>query len=78
MDESRKDEIKVGDIVQANPKTTEWGPSLVVVSEIKSFGIQGYTHVPRGGDAFVRLKWSDIEPTGGSAVWDHERATSDA
>lgn len=74
MDESRKDEIRVGDIVQANPETCEWGPSLVVVSELKSFGIQGYTHVPRNeGDAFIRLHWADFEPTGGRAVWDHAR-----
>lgn len=72
MDKS--DALKVGDIVQANPETSEWGPALVVISEIKSFGIQGYTHIPRGGDAFIRLSWADIEPTGGRVVWDHDKS----
>ena len=72
LEESDKDNIRVGSIVQANPERSEWGPSLVVVSEIKSFGIQGYTHIPRGGDAFIRLGWADIEVTGGAVVWDHE------
>lgn len=72
MDEEAGRNLRKGDIVQANPETTEWGPSLVVVSEVKAFGIQGYTHVPRSqGDAFIRLKWADIETTGGRAVWDH-------
>ena len=63
--------IRIGDIVQANPEKCEWGPSLVVVSEIKSWGIQGYTHIPFQGDAFIRLKFADFEPTGGRAIWDH-------
>lgn len=65
--------IAVGDIVQADPEKTEWGPSLVVVSEIKPWGIQGYTHIPKSGAAFIRLKFGDFEPTGGKAVWDHKR-----
>mgnify|MGYP001612868222 FL=1 len=62
--------IEIGDIVQADPDKTEWGPSLVIITEIRSWGIQGYTHIPRGGDAFIRLKFCDFEPTGGKAVWD--------
>lgn len=58
-----------GDIVQANPEVCEWGPCLVIISEIKSFGIQGYTSVPKGRDAYIRLKWEDFEPTGGKAEW---------
>lgn len=69
---SEQVDVQVGDIVQANPETCEWGPSLVVVSEVKSFGIQGYTHIPRGGDAFIRLTWDQFEQTNGKAVWDHE------
>ena len=61
--------ISIGDIVQANPKTCEWGPCLVIVTEIKSWGIQGFTTVPRQGDAYIRLNWADIEYTGGKAEW---------
>lgn len=62
-------QVEVGDIVQANPEVCEWGPALVVVSEIKSWGIQGFTSIPRGGEAYIRLQWAEIEPTGGKAVW---------
>ena len=61
-----------GDIVQANPetsKTSKWGPCLIIVTEVKNWGIQGYTSVPMGGDAYIRLRWEDIEPTGGRAEW---------
>lgn len=62
--------IGIGDIVQANPKTFERGPCLVVVAEIKPWGIQGYTSTPSGnGDAYIRLPWADIEPTEDKAVW---------
>lgn len=63
-------DLKKGDIVQADPEMCRWGPCLVVVHEVKSWGIMGYTHVPLQGDAWIRLKWSEIEPTGGTAVWD--------
>lgn len=66
--------VVVGEIVQANPETTPWGPALVVVSEVKPWGVQGYTHVPRQGDAYIRLTWDQFEPTGGRVVWDHERS----
>ncbi len=57
------------DIVQAIPGTTEWGPCLVVVTEVKSWGIQGFTSIPRGGDAYIRLKHNEYELTGGRAVF---------
>lgn len=65
-----KMDVVKGDIVQADPGATEWGPSLVVVDEVKSWGIQGYTHIPRSGDAYIRLQWNEFERTGGKVVWD--------
>ncbi|CAH1661886.1 hypothetical protein CHELA1G11_12001 [Hyphomicrobiales bacterium] len=63
------DDVSVHDIVQAIPGASEWAPCLVVVSEVKTWGIQGYTSVPRGGEAYIRLTWDKIEPTGGRAVF---------
>lgn len=68
----KKTNLAKGDIVQANPEVCEWGPALVVVDDVKEWGVQGYTHIPRGGDAYIRLKWEEIEPTGGKVVWDTE------
>lgn len=60
--------VQVNDIVQVTNQDNDWFPCLVVVTEIKSFGIQGYTSVPRGGDAYIRLMSADYEKVGTAAV----------
>lgn len=65
----------VHDIVQAVPGKTVWAPALVVVTEVRSWGIIGYTSIPRGGDAYIRLPFDQIEPTGGRAVFVPEGST---
>jgi len=62
--------MNVGDIVQVNPEVEVFGGCMVVVTELKSWGIQGYVQsagVP--GQQYIRLKTEQIEPTGGKAVW---------
>lgn len=58
------------DIVQANPEKTHWGPCLVVVEEVRDWGVVGYTSVPRAGQAPIRLNWDQIAPTGGKIAFD--------
>lgn len=61
--------IEVNDIVQVNPRYETFGGCMVVVTELKTWGIQGYVQsagVP--GQQYIRLKFADIEPTGGKAV----------
>lgn len=65
-----KQTVIPGVIVQANPELSKWGPSLVVVREVRPWGIQGYTYIPLQGAAFIRLKWTEFELTGGHTVWD--------
>jgi len=63
-------DVKVGDIVQVNPDKEMWGACLVVVTELKSWGIQGYVQsagVP--GQQYIRLKADEYEYTGGRAIW---------
>jgi hypothetical protein len=65
--------IKVGDIVQVNPEKEMFGACLVVVTEVKSWGIQGYVQSAGvDGQQFVRLKHDDFETTNGQAVWVRE------
>ena len=62
--------VEVSDIVQVNPSKQMFGGCMVVVTELKGWGIQGYVQsagVP--GQQYIRLNWEDIEPTGGKAVW---------
>ncbi len=64
--------IQVHQIVQIVP-AHKWQGALIVVSELKSFGIQGYCEMPsndgKGGQAYIRLKWTEFIPTGGTAVF---------
>jgi hypothetical protein len=65
--------IKVGDIVQVNPEKEMFGACMVVVTEVKSWGIQGYVQSAGvDGQQFVRLKNDDFETTNGQAVWVRE------
>jgi hypothetical protein len=63
-------EYLVGQIVQVKPEIEVFGACMVVVTEQKSWGIQGYVQsagVP--GQQYIRLKHKDFELTGGKAVW---------
>lgn len=62
--------IAAGDIVQVLPDAGNWASCLVIVTEVKSWGIQGFTPMPpHGGQAYIRLLWEKIEATGGKAVF---------
>lgn len=61
------------DIVQITNPKHHWYPCLIIVSEVKSFGIQGYTYIPKNniGDiarAYIRLKHEDFETVGSSVI----------
>lgn len=61
---------EVGDIVQVNPEVDTFGACMVVVTEARDWGIQGYVQsagVP--GQQYIRLTWEKFEPTRGKAVW---------
>lgn len=63
-------DIRIGEIVQVNPEYETFGGCMVVVTEVKTWGIQGYVQsagVP--GQQYIRLKTDDFESTGGKAVW---------
>jgi hypothetical protein len=68
-------DLQVGEIVQLSPRTANpaFGCCLMVVTEPKSWGAQGYvqalgTTTP-GGQAYYRASWEDMERTGGMAKW---------
>jgi hypothetical protein len=62
--------LKVNDIVQVSPDKEIFGGCMVVVTELKSFGIQGYVQSAGvEGQAYIRLAFCDFEPTGGRAIW---------
>lgn len=71
------DILSVGDVVQLNPETVRnkaFAASLMIVTELKTWGVQGYVQVlgenrdGPGGQAYYRAKWAEIEYVG-RAVW---------
>ena len=71
-------ELKHGEIVQLVPGATRneaFSGCLMVVTELKAFGAQGYVQAlgeardAPGGQAYYRAKWEEMEPTGGMAPW---------
>jgi len=66
-----KEELKIGDIVQIDPEHDDmFGACLMIVTEPKEWGAQGYVNVPGkdGGLAFYRCKYANMERVG-TAVW---------
>jgi hypothetical protein len=63
-------DIAIGDIVQVHPDKEMFGACMVVVTEVKSWGIQGYVQSAGVlGQQYIRLKFDDFEFTGGKAIW---------
>lgn len=65
-----KIEIAVGDVVQIHPSHDEaFGGCFMVVSEVKTWGVQGYVTVPgSGGQAYYRCPWKAFVRIG-KAEW---------
>lgn len=61
-------ELKRGSIIQANENAGEWCGTVLIVDEVKSWGVQAFVHVPIRGDAHIRLKPDQYEVLGGHAV----------
>lgn len=63
---------EVGTIVQITNESHAWFPCLVVITEVKGWGVQGYVSMPTGngiGNAFIRLKHDEIEWVGRAVVY---------
>lgn len=59
------DRIIENAIVQVNEKGQEgWIGCLVQVSEIKEWGVQGWVQIPASGQAYIRLKWDEVDYIG--------------
>lgn len=62
--------IEVNDVVQVDPRVDVFGGCMVVVTEVKSWGVQGYVQSAGVlGQQYIRLKFADVEATGGQAKW---------
>lgn len=59
--------IEVNDIVQISSEINHqdgfWAGNLCIVTEVKSWGVQGYCRT-EGGNAYIRLKTGQFEKVG--------------
>lgn len=60
--------LKRGDIIQANENAGAWCGTVLIVDEVKSWGVQALVHIPMNGDAYIRLKPDQYEVLGGQAI----------
>ena len=60
--------VKVGDVVQANEKTGIWTGSLLIVSEVKDWGVQAGLLIPGQGTAYMRLRHGEYERIGAAVL----------
>lgn len=60
MTNTKPEAWDVGDIIQIDPAHDErFGACLMVVSEPKPWGAQGYVQIPAEGQAYYRLHFED-------------------
>lgn len=59
-------EIKKHNIVQVVPDH-KWGGCFVYVTEVKDWGVQGFTSIPMQGSAYIRLKNDEYVKVGEAA-----------
>jgi hypothetical protein len=67
--------IAVHDIVQITDATHAWYPCLMVVSEVKTWGVQAWAFIPKSNDgseppgqAYNRLRWAQVEKVGTAII----------
>ena len=56
--------IKKESVVQANENSGEWCGCLLIVDEVKDWGVQAGMKVPFNGVAYIRLTFDQIEYIG--------------
>jgi hypothetical protein len=63
--------IEENDIVQITDEAHHWFPSLIVVSELKSWGIRGFAFIPSQdgtGRAYTQLEKGKFEKVGSAVI----------
>jgi len=56
--------FKRGDVIQITDSNDKWYGVILIVSEVKSWGVQGYVTMPLQGDAYYRIDFGKFELVG--------------
>lgn len=65
--------VQAGDVVQITDPSHQWYPALVTVTDVKSWGIQGYVVTPtkglkENGPAYIRIQLGRYEYVGKAVI----------
>lgn len=58
--------IKKNDVIQVNENIPDWCGCLMIVEEVKDWGVMAGMRIPFKGSTYLRLKFEDIEYIGES------------
>jgi hypothetical protein len=67
--------VEENDLIQVNEEgPMNWFRCILVVDEVKSWGVQAYAIIPQArdktsADAFMRLKWSEFDTLGAKTLF---------
>ena len=68
--------MNVGDIVQIVNENHAWYPCLLIIDEVKSWGVQAYALIPKSNDgsepvslAYNRIKTEDFVVVGVASIY---------
>lgn len=53
-----------GSVIQANENAGNWCGCLLMVDEVKEFGVQAFVQIPIQGCAYIRLKFDQFDYVG--------------
>lgn len=60
--------LRKGSVIQANENAGDWTGCLLMVDEVRPWGVQAFMHIPKKGDAYVRLTHDQFDDLGADAV----------
>ena len=62
------EQIERGDIIQITDEGDGWYPCLLVVDEVKLWGVQAYLSIPNKGDAYYRIENGKFRVVGKAVI----------
>lgn len=69
-------QIIKNDVVQINENGLEgWIGCLVQVQLVKAWGVQGWVKIPMQGDAYIRVRWDQLDFIGHALMAPKESET---
>lgn len=68
--------LKFGSVIQANENAGEWCGCLLIVEEVKTWGVMAGMKIPNSGTAYIRLKTEQFDYIGEAALVPEEGDTN--